>query len=279
MKICLSAWSCHQLYNRGAWSNVDFIDFVGRDTKAQGVELLTKYLSSDTDLISIEEALSRNNLSVACIGASNNFVLPNEGERLEQVEEIAKAVHLAKHFGAAVVRVFAGDELEGISYEQGRQWIVEGLKSAAAMAETQGIKLCLENHGTFAGKASQVKEIITSVNSPALRSTFDTGNFLLVEENPSDAIDQLQKLADHVHFKDFVKVEEQQEGTVYCSLAGDYYIGKIAGEGSVDLLYILGRLKDAAYEGWLTVEYEGDDDEQTASIQSIANLNKILQTL
>ena len=48
--------------------------------------------------------------------------------------------------------------------------------------------------GLMAGRSDQVRNIIETVNSPALRANLDTGNFLLVNQNPTDAARELAGL-------------------------------------------------------------------------------------
>ncbi|MDF2964398.1 MAG: endonuclease [Paenibacillus sp.] len=277
MKIALSVWSCHQNFYNHTWSNADFIDFAGT-TKASGVELLSMFWNAEKDIPRVQEALQRNSLELACFGACNNLAERDETKRRAQVQDILGSVDMAALFGAKVVRIFSGDRSEGLTFEEAKVWIIDGLKEAAAYAEGKGITLCLENHGHFAGKASQVADIIREVGSEALRSTFDTGNFLLVDEHPSEAIEQLKPLVSHVHLKDFKKVTAGAvEGRTYTSLSGSVYAGQAPGEGDVDLPFILSQLKDADYDGWLAVEYEGNEDQQQASARSINNLNRLLQ--
>ncbi len=275
MKISISVWSVHKYMYDKTWSNADFIDFAGT-TKAEGVELLSVFWNPDHDIPRVKDALQRNGLRLACFGACNNLAVADAQQRRGQIKDITDSVEMAKVFGADVVRVFSGDKPEDVTYEQARQWIIEGLTEASAYAEKKGVTLCLENHGYFAGKADQVVSVIREVGSPALRSTFDTGNFLLVDENPSEAVEKLKHWTAHVHFKDFLKVDESYEGHVYRSIAGHRFAGKVAGEGDVDLRYILTQLKAAGYDGWLTVEFEGDEEQKTGSIRSIDNLAAIL---
>ncbi|MBW7460701.1 sugar phosphate isomerase/epimerase, partial [Paenibacillus sepulcri] len=182
-------------------------------------------------------------------------------------------------FRARVVRVFSGDKAGDVSYEQASDWIIDGLKEASAYAASQGVTLCLENHGLFAGKAEQVLNVIREVGSEHLRSTFDTGNFLLVDESPSEAAVKLADHISHVHLKDFALVEQDYEGKIYTSLSGQRYAGFAPGEGSVDLPFILGHLKDNGYNGRLTVEYEGDEEQKQGSERSILNLRRMLSAL
>lgn len=267
-------------YVRGkTMDNVDFIDFVAT-TKAQGVELLSVFWEDpDKEIPRVRDALRRNNLELACFGASNNLAVSDPDKRKTQLKDITDSVDMAAELGAKVVRVFSGNKEEGVRFEQAKSWIVEGLREAAAHASGKGIVLCLENHGLFAGKADQVLEIIREVGSPALASTFDTGNFLLVDDDPNEAIDKLKDHVSHVHFKDFMKADDSVEGHVYTSLSGQRYVGKVPGEGSVDLKYILTALKRNGYDGWLTVEYEGNEEQKEGSIRSINNLAEILKHL
>ncbi|MGF7031091.1 sugar phosphate isomerase/epimerase [Paenibacillus mucilaginosus] len=279
MNMALSIWSCHTYLQNGQWTNADFIRFAAQETKAAGVELLT-YFWKGEELEEVRKALAETRIQVAAVGASNNFSHPDPQRRRAEVDEILAAVHLAETFGARIVRVFAGDRPpEGYAFDEVKAWIVEGLREAAAAAAEKDIVLCLENHGVFAGQAGQVQAILDEVGSPYLRSTFDTGNFLLVGEDPSAALEALGPQVAHVHFKDFVPVDEGYVGRAYTGLTGERFAGRIAGEGMIDLPGLLGRLHQGGYRGWLTVEYEGDDEQKLGSAGSLANLARILEGL
>jgi sugar phosphate isomerase/epimerase len=277
MKTSLSIWSVHKYVYNKTIDNSSFIDFVAT-TGAKGVELLSVFWE-EGDAERVKEALERNNLKLACFGACNNLAVSDPVKRREQVRDITESVDRAALFGAKVVRVFSGDKEADITYDQAKAWIIEGLREAAKYAESKGIVLCLENHGHFAGKAEQVTEVIGEVGSFALRSTFDTGNFLLVDENPNDAIVKLMPYISHVHFKDFSIADESFEGKTYTSNAGVHYTGEVPGEGIVDLPRLLGELSISGYDGWLTVEYEGNEEQKEGSIRSIRNLEHILNGL
>ncbi|MFF2482258.1 sugar phosphate isomerase/epimerase family protein [Paenibacillus sp. NPDC058071] len=275
MAIALSAWSCHSYFEEG-WGNKEFIEFAAT-SGADGVELLSFHWNEEKDATEVPEALARTGLKLACFGASNNFADPDAAARSAQVDGIKSSVDIAERFGAKVVRVFAGDLRDGLAFGEVRQWIVDGLKEAAAYAADRGILLCLENHGLLAGKAEQVASIIRDVESPYLRSTFDAGNFLLVDEDPSPSVEVLKPLVRHVHVKDFAPVGEDSGEPFYRSISGQPYSGRVAGEGVVDLPYIIGELRAGGYDGWYTIEYEGGEEQRSASIRAIANLKGFLQ--
>jgi sugar phosphate isomerase/epimerase len=273
VKTALSVWSCHKYIYEKTWTNADFIDFA-KSIGAEGVELLSIFWNPETDIPAVEAALERNGLRLACFGACNNLAVPEEEKRQEQVNDIIRSTDMAVHFGAGVVRVFAGDLHDGVNYDQAKAWIIEGLREAAAYAESKGVVLCLENHGVLAGKIGQVTEIIDTVGSPALRSTFDMGNFLLVDEDPAKAIEALMPYISHVHVKDFKKADADYKGYIYGSLAGEKYAGTVPGEGDAGAAALLARLKAAGYEGWLTVEYEGDEEQRDGAARAVRYVNE-----
>src|SRR5690606_26232375 len=159
------------------------------------------------------------------------------------------------------------------------EWILEFMKECAKYAEKQGIVLGIENHGLFAGKSEQVINLIKKVGSDYIRSTIDTGNFLLVDENPSNAVANLKDYAVHVHIKDFEKISEKKDkGPIFQSIAGHLYIGKIAGEGNVDLKWILKELESANYPGWISVEFEGTEEPKYGTEKSLQNLKELLKS-
>ncbi|MBE3554954.1 MAG: sugar phosphate isomerase/epimerase, partial [Thermicanus sp.] len=144
--------------------------------------------------------------------ASNDFATYDESLFKKGIDDIKRAVTLADRFGVKVVRIFAGDVKSGINYEQAKKRIVEGLKTVAEEAEKKKIFLGIENHGRLAGKSSQVKELIDTVGSDYIGSTFDMGNFILVGEDPIDAYKTLAKHVVHIHAKDFMKAPDNFEG-------------------------------------------------------------------
>ena len=279
MKIGLSMWSVHQRWFDGSWGVRDFIHFCEAIPSLQGVELLSMFWRDrETEIPMVLKLLEETQLAIASYSASNNFATGDPQEWSRQVKEVEDAVRTADRLGARVVRVFSGDLKGDASFDRARAQIVDGLRRAAACAKEYGVLLCLENHGLLAGKAEQVKGIIQDVGSDALRSTFDTGNFLLVDENPVHSLSILSGLIGHVHFKDFKKADAHSEGRTYRSLSGDPYIGAVSGKGDIDFGRILAGLRQMRYSGWLSVEFEGEGDPLEGSRESVQALAKWLAT-
>ena len=273
-------WSVHRYWDENKWDTVDFLNYAA-SINLKGVELLSVLWRNQTEeLPQVMEALEKHQIKVSCYSASNNFVSTDSKIRQEQLKEVTDSIDMAVYLSAPVVRVFSGEITEdNVTYEQGLDYVIDGLTKAAQYAESKGVTLCLENHGLFAGRSDQVIDIIRKVGSPALRSTFDTGNFLLVGQDPNDAIDHLKDYVKHVHIKDFQKVSADEDKEVYKALNGENFQGKIPGEGEVDLHYVLSKIKSTGYDGWISVEFEGIEDPKEGSTCSVEYVNQLLESI
>lgn len=278
MKLGVSMWSYAATVRKGEMDIPGFIR-TAKAIGADGVELLDYFWKDRAaETPTVEAALAETGLPVGVYSVSNDFVKPDAGERADQVQVIRSGVDSAVHFGAGVVRVFAGNIKEGISFDDAFDWIVAGLSQAAQYAESKGVVLALENHGKLAGKSDQVLRILEAVNNPFMKANPDTGNFLLVHQSPHTAVAELAHGAGMVHFKDFKEVPEDYEGFAYTSLDGLKYIGTAIGEGEVALAACVDSLRHAGFEGWMNIEYEGAEDPMTALPLSIQNARNIVNT-
>ncbi|WP_226675798.1 sugar phosphate isomerase/epimerase family protein [Rossellomorea aquimaris] len=280
MNISVSMYSLASTIKKKNWSIFDFIDYAKR-ISLDGVELLDFYWESgqanSEEIERVLQAVKQNGLLVSAYDVSNNFVKDTEEERAVEVAKILEGIEVAKKLETKIVRVFCGDLHGQLTYEDGQKWIVEGLKECAKRAEEEKIFLAIENHGLLAGKSKQVKEIIDKVNSPYVGSTFDTGNFLLVHEDPGKAFDRLKREVVHVHFKDFREKNSGEELKGFRSTEGVELIGTVPGDGKVDLPYIVEGLKAVNYQRWLSIEYEGFDDAEAANEVAVNRLKMLLK--
>ncbi|WP_217586534.1 sugar phosphate isomerase/epimerase family protein [Lentibacillus saliphilus] len=277
MKVSVSMYSVLSTIQKENWSIIDFINYAN-SISLDGVELLDMFWTDKAQEIGpVKAALDEHGLCVSAYDVTNNFIKETKAERAQEVDVVKDGILTAKALGTNVVRVFCGDLSGDLTYEDGQAWIVEGLKASAELAEKESVFLAIENHGLLAGKSAQVQEIIKQVDSPYVKSTFDTGNFLLVHEKPEAAFDRLKHDIAHVHFKDFRKKRTDETVTGFRSLQGDELIGVIPGDGEVHLAYIVEGLKTIDYDGWLSIEYEGLEDAKRANEEAVRRLRQLIQ--
>ncbi|MFC0525358.1 sugar phosphate isomerase/epimerase family protein [Pontibacillus salicampi] len=271
MRTSVSMYSLDAYVKQHYWDVFDFIRFA-KSIGCDGVELLDMYWCDAADVTRVLAALERENLPVSAYDTSNDFVHRDSDARRSQVHKVKRDIDIAYVLGTNIVRIFCGDAKEGVSQEEGLSWIIACMKECAEYAEMRGITLAIENHGLFAGNSKQVKEIIESVGSSYVGSTFDTGNFLLVGESPEAALSVLKEEVKHVHFKDFQRVSPSYQGPSFQGADGSRVAGIVAGDGEVNLHHIVQVLRSIGYDGWYSIEYEGQHDAKESVEQSVNNL-------
>ena len=278
MKCGLSMYSLLAPVRAGQLDLYGFLDYAAR-VGAEGVELLDMFWKDEnSEIVEVRRRCAALGLLLPVYSISTNFFQPDAAARAQQLKSLCHGVDVAAQLGAGLLRVFSGDQIPGYSLEQGINWVVDSLAAGADYASSQGITLALENHGHVAGRSEQVRGIIEAVSSPALRANLDTGNFLLVGQNPLQAASALVDLVALVHLKDFTYAAPDETGHVYQGLDGKSYTGSIVGEGLVDLAGIHSVLAGHGYDGWLSLEYEGNAEPLEYAVpRSLAAMRALLQ--
>jgi len=281
MKLGVSMWSYHRDAYAGNLGPGDFVR-VAKRIGADGVELLDAfYHDVEADRAGARAALEETGLECPIFSVGPNFAKDSASERAAEVGKVRFGIGEARTFGAGIVRVFAGDVRDGIDFASARRWLVECLAECSRAAYGEGIRLALENHGRLAGRSGQVRGLIEEVRAmagnDALGANPDTGNFLLVDEPSHEAVAAIADLAYMVHFKDFALARgPDAEARAMRSDGGTPYIGAAIGEGVVDLAACVKALDEAGFDGWLSIEYEGEEPSETAVPRSVENARKIL---
>ncbi len=283
MKLSISMWSVVSAARSGKMNLTGFVEFASQQQEngAQGVELLDYFWTDQAaELPRVKRQVADAGLTLAVYSIGNDFFQPDRKEWERQLADLRAGVDTANALETDTLRVFSGNAKAGYGLADGLSWIIDGLAAGAEYAQTHGVTLALENHGLMAGRSDQVRQIIHAVDSPALRANIDTGNFLLVNQNPTDATRDLAHLAALVHLKDFRRARSGETEHVYKGLDGVGYTGSVVGEGQVDLAAILGILKQAGYDSWLSLEYEGGQDPLAIGVpESLRAAQHLLKTV
>jgi sugar phosphate isomerase/epimerase len=277
MKLSCSMWSVYETVRAGHMNLPQFIEFAAQQ-QVEGVELLDYFWTDEkVEIPQVKKQLVDLGLTLAVYSIGNDFFQPEAEARAKELDGVKHGVDVANELGVNVLRVFSGSHREGYTLEQGIDWVLDGLSASADYALQHGVTLALENHGLVAGRSDQVRGIIEHVNSPALRANLDTGNFLLVGQNPTEAVRELAPLAALVHLKDFRHADPNQTVHVYKALDGTPFTGAVTGQGMVDLPAVVSLLRENGYDGWLSLEYEGPADPVTIGVpQSLDAARRLL---
>jgi len=263
VRLGISSWSYHRSITSG---KMDIEDFIRRafELGVDGVELNQRFFEPNRNrLKGIKRLLLLYGLDISCVTIANNFCLPREEERKRQVALVKEWVDAALLLGAPIVRVNAGWARE-LDEEAAFNYAVECIREICRYAEDYGLMIAVENHGGITSTAEQVLRLIEAVDSDWFRVNLDTANF---KQDLYGSIEKLAPYTVHVHAKVF-ELKLKQSGVGSCWI-----------EAKLDYERILRILKEVGYNGYLSLEYEGGEEEEIAVPKSIQFLKDMIAYL
>ncbi len=154
------------------------------------------------------------------------------------VRETKGMVDLALALECAYVRVFAFELPEGESRKSGMARIVDRLKKSTDYCRNSGVKLMLENGGSF-NTAVDLAEIIDAVGSPLLTACYSAPVATAAGENIANGINVLGERLVNVKVKDLHQGKPVALGT-----------------GDLKVRDTFAALTKAGYSGWVTYEFD-----------------------
>ena len=176
---------------------------------------------------------------------------PDPARRAEQIVNIKKWLDATDLLGASHLRVFGGNIPAGATDAQGVEWTAETMKPACDYAAQKGITLGIESHHGITSRAANIVAILQRVNSPFAGCNLDISNF---DEDPYTQVESLIPFATHTHIR-------------------DWYGG--ARRLPLDLDRIWPMFAQGGYQGFMSVEYEGEEDAMT-SVPKLVEKVKVL---
>jgi sugar phosphate isomerase/epimerase len=169
------------------------------------------------------------------------------GKNEKEFDAMLQHIHHAKAIGAEVMRVVGSSLMFRFEPHQPQlEKLAAMFKTAVKEAESNGIKLAIENHIDY--NADEILWLINEVGSKNFGVNFDSGNFLRVLDDPVKA---MEKLAPHVmatHIKDMLPVPGIPVDEWY------FFSCVPTGKGLIDNQRIAQLLVDHHYQGFFAVE-------------------------
>jgi sugar phosphate isomerase/epimerase len=202
-----------------------------------GVDITTYWLKSTEPayLASLRNFAYRHGMPFSGLAIGADLCQPEGPKRKEVIETMRKWVDATELAGASHLRVF-GDKLPaGATEERGVQWVIETMKVACEYAASKGVILGLETHSGLSTKAANVVAILRGVDSPYAGCNLDISNF---RENPYEQIQTCLPYATHAHIRDFYGEPKKP----------------------LDLDRVWQMFTQSGYKGYMSVEYEGEED-------------------
>ena len=275
MKKSICHYSFHRRYVAEGWDEVR----LANEVKALGVGAVDYHVGFLGDPATaadrVKTALDETGVVLSGISMSNNFNQEEPQEFREQVDSVKTWLRVAAEIGTPVSRIFGG----GLPADQrgnpalrakAMPRVLDGLREVVAEAEKLGVVLAIENHGGLPCLGEEQVETIETINSPYLKAVIDIGNYMQGGQEAHVGVAVAAKHAAYVHLKDFAKVPD-------ANLPWGWNVkATTIGEGDVDIPACIALLRAAGYDGFVALEYEGPEPEETAVPKSVAYMNQVL---
>jgi len=240
-----------------------------------GVEILHIQMEDESNatLQKIKRRAHSHGLALMGFSTHQGFVTPDEDLRKQNVEKTLHQIELAYRMGIPTMRINTGrwgtiksfddfmakkgiePTLEGHTDDEAFDWVIASIETLLPRAEECGVALGLENHWGLGRTAKGVLRIVEAIKSPWLMMTLDTGNFL---ENSYEQMDAMASSP--------VGVALVQAKTYYGG--GRWY------ELDIDYARVAEILRKHNYQGWISLEFEGNADAETGVPKSLEMLRK-----
>jgi len=237
-----------------------------------GVDLLLYQMESEENsyLQKIKRHALINGLDLCCMSTHQGYVYPDKAKRQKNIDLTLRQIETAYRLGVPIVRLNTGrwgtsgnfDELmanrgiesplPGYTEEDAFKWVIDSIEKCLPKAEECGVILGLENHWGLARTPEGLLRIVNAIDSPWLEVLLDTGNFL---ENPYD------------------KLEMCAPQTVFMQ-AKTYYGGGLWYTLDLDYPRIARIMRKHHFKGYVSLEFEGNEDYKTAIPKSLARVRK-----
>lgn len=285
MKIGLSIYSLLGAIRAGM-SVERAIEWMG-ENGAEHVELVDFVLEADK-APALEErildAARRAGLTISSYCMAGDVLDKDPAAYEAEINRLMRGVDRAHRMGIAVIRhdlaSYARTNEQNVieNFDRDLPTLVDACRRVADYAAAYGITTTVENHGRYINGGDRVRRLVLAVDRPNFKCTMDIGNCLCVDEDPEVLIRALMPLAAMVHFKDFYIRRDRDlvgDGGWIETTHGRCLRGAIVGHGDVDVRGAMRLIREAGYDGCVSIEFEGLEDCLTGSRIGLENLKRL----
>ena len=234
------AYSYRKYLQPGTMTMEDFI-LKAVDLGIEGVDVTTYWLKSTEPayLHSLRHLAFKHAIPFSGAAIRTEMCQSDPAKREAEIAGIKKWVDATELLGASHIRVFGGKVPDGATDAQGVEWAAETMKQACDYAAQKGITLGIESHHGITSKASNIIAILQRVNSPYAGCNLDITHF---QEDLYAQVESLVPYATNAHIRDHDDNKPPQP---------------------LDLDRIWQMFAKGGYQGFMSVEYEGEEDPMT----------------
>ncbi|MGN1345702.1 MAG: sugar phosphate isomerase/epimerase family protein [Eubacteriales bacterium] len=274
-------------YSFGPYMSENKLGYLGIIDKAKeigfdGIEFTDgAYMNEADSAKKIKERCAEQGLETVALAVGANFLTSN---LKDEIARVCKMVDYAAEVGFKMMRHdvtggFGDGRKHSRGYDNALPLIAEGCREVSKYAEQKGVRTMTENHGYFSQDAQRVEKLINTVAYDNFGALVDLGNFMCADEDPSLSVSIMAPYAFHVHAKDFhykSGMDVNPGAGWFQTRAGNYIRGAIIGHGEAKIYQSIQTLKRNGYDGFVTVEFEGMEDNLQGISLGLQNLRRFI---
>lgn len=277
MKLCVSSYSFGNLIDDDKLGYLGVMD-KAKEMGFSAIEYVDDdYMKKEGFAKNIREHAEEIGMKIACFSVGGQLLgsMPDEN-----VEYLCKMVDYAAEMGAPLMRHDVGGAFKG-TYDQALELLAPRIRKVTEYAESKGVKTMVENHGNLVQGGERVAKLIEAVNHPNMGALMDVGNFMCNDLDPVVETSILAPFAFHVHVKDFLwksgmDVGVTSDGGWFRTIAQNWLRGTVIGHGEAKIAQSIEVLKHWWYDGYVTIEFEGLENNIEGIKIGAKNLKKYL---
>ena len=265
----LAQWSLHKALQSGNMAARDFPIITKKEFDIHACEYVNQfYADQKTNSAFWSEMLNKTknegikNLLIM-VDAEGELGNANPSERKTAVQNHHGWVDIAAKMGCHSIRVNAFGTQDRT---QMKAALVDGLGQLCEYSQQAKINVLIENHGLLSSQADFIVEVIKEVNNPYMGTLPDFGNWCTSELWGSTMSDRCQSVFNHVEgvklFLPFAKGVS----------AKTYDFDSQGNQPKLDYKSMLKVVKDAGYNGYIGIEYEGENLGEVEGIKASKRL-------
>ncbi len=268
-KCYLDALTVHKTLTVEAW-----VDQAADQLDIDGLEFYWGFTPhhDPAALRALRRQIEARGLRMPLMCYSPDFTQPDEAGRREQIALARHAIAVTAELGGGFCRVLSGQRRAEVSRTAGVRMAAEAIGALLPDAERQGVVLVLENHykdgywerAEFAQRMDVFLELLDAIpRSPWFGVNYDPSNALIAGDDPIELLEAVRDRVATMHASDryfeggALDDLRRQDLHPQKGYAGILKHGVI-GRGLNDYDRIFGILKQAGFQGWISIE-DGDD--------------------
>lgn len=254
----------------GRMSVFEWIE-MARQLDADGLEMYEGFFTRlDREYFDrLRDAISEAGFAMPMLCCSPDFTVPDADKRKRAVEREAQMIVITRQLGGrgAVCRVLSGQSYPDVSWERGRDWVIEAIQQLLIQAKEHDVILGMENHykdglWKYPEFAQRMDRFVAIIDAIADREHFgvqyDPSNAIVAGDDP---LELLRRMADRVvsmhasdrYLNEGTSLEDlrQSDGTLGYSA---HLRHGVTGRGLNDYNAIFSILAEHQYRGWVSIE-------------------------